>query len=403
MHGTEQTSLSSRRGFPLNYMEARFQFENPELFRSLCGIADGNVASLERILSVQLIPRGNGFVIQGREGKTVELARQLFERISRDYDHRPRHSIEEFDLKYIYSMLQKKDKNDHSDGNISAGNAVNTGSARKDGNGSLKESDLQPTEIPSGDGAHHSSDRSREEGEDQTDHDNVESAEALESTRQKVFVTARGKPIYPRTHRQAAYLESVQNKPVTICLGPAGTGKTFLAIVMACRKLLDGDVDRIILTRPAVEAGESLGFLPGDLNQKVDPYLRPVYDALYECLGMEKVHSMIAARRIEIAPLAYMRGRTLNQAMVVLDEAQNCTLAQLKMFLTRLGRNSYMCLGGDETQVDLNPGKSGLLKAVRILERVNGISVIRFGKEDIVRNAIVERIVAAFEEEESEV
>jgi|TARA_B100001939_G_scaffold152163_1_gene131473 phosphate starvation-inducible PhoH-like protein len=370
-------------------MEVRFQFDNPELFRSLCGIADGNVPSLERILDVQLIPRGNGFLIQAQEQKSVELATRLFERISHDYDHRPRHRIEEFDLKYIYSMLQKKEQNaDGSDITYLPDEAA-------EGSPDLEE------QYHNQNGGQRS--RGLSSGPmDQTDHDDMEPSEALDSTRQKVYVTARGKPIYPRTHRQAAYLESIQKNPVTICLGPAGTGKTFLAIVMACRKLLDGDVDRIILTRPAVEAGESLGFLPGDLNQKVDPYLRPVYDALYECLGMEKVHSMIAARKIEIAPLAYMRGRTLNQAMVVLDEAQNCTLAQIKMFLTRLGRNSFMCLGGDETQVDLNPGKSGLLKAVRILERVSGVSVVRFGKEDIVRNPIVERIVAAFEEEESE-
>ncbi|MCB1139506.1 MAG: PhoH family protein [Leptospiraceae bacterium] len=310
------------------------------------------------------------------------MARQLFERISYDYRHRPRHGIEEFDIKYIYSMLQKKEQSNQ-------GEQMTMGTENQD-----VSHTSQSVSAPSG--------ADRPTRHEQTDHDAVEADDALESTRQKVFVTARGKPIYPRTHRQAAYLDSVQSNPVTLCLGPAGTGKTFLAIVMACRKLMNGEVDRIILTRPAVEAGESLGFLPGDLNQKVDPYLRPVYDALYECLGMEKVHSLIAARKIEIAPLAYMRGRTLNQAMVILDEAQNCTLAQLKMFLTRLGRNSYMCLGGDESQVDLNPGKSGLLKAVRILEGVPGIAVIRFGKEDIVRNAIVERIVAAFEKEESE-
>ena len=249
-------------------METRFQFQNPDLFRSLCGIADANIPALESILSVRLIPRGNSFVIQGREDATVDLATRLFDRIARDYEHRPRHGIEEFDIKYIYSMLQKKEQN---------------GAVQNDDSVTYLEDDS----TSSGDDA---TDRATRYP---TDHDDVEPAEALESTRQKVFVTARGKPIYPRTHRQAAYLESIQSNPVTICLGPAGTGKTFLAIVTACRKLLNGEVDRIILTRPAVEAGESLGFLPGDLNQKVDPYLRPVYDALYECMGMEKVHSMI--------------------------------------------------------------------------------------------------------------
>ncbi|MCB1164961.1 MAG: PhoH family protein [Leptospiraceae bacterium] len=331
-------------------MEGRYSFENDDLFRTLCGIADQNLPSLEENLDVQLIARGNQFLIGGAAPQ-VQLAIDFFRRVASDYDQRPRHGLEEFDIKYILSMLQK--------------------------NRQMNEANEHQVAL--------------------FDEDPVE---ALGSTTQKVFVTARGKPIYPRTHRQASYLESVQTQPITFCLGPAGTGKTFLAIVTACRKLMNGEVDRIILTRPAVEAGESLGFLPGDLNQKVDPYLRPVYDALYECLGIEKVHSLIAARRIEIAPLAYMRGRTLNQAMVVLDEAQNCTLAQLKMFLTRLGRNSSMCIGGDETQVDLNPGRSGLLKAAEILSHVPGISIIRFGKEDIVRNAIVERIVAAFEKEE---
>lgn len=218
-----------------------------------------------------------------------------------------------------------------------------------------------------------------------------------ELRQEKIFTTVRGRPITARTARQSEYVASIMENAITIGIGPAGTGKTFLAIVAACRLLTQGIVDRIILTRPAVEAGESLGFLPGDLTQKVDPYLRPLYDALYECLGMEKVHQETSARRIEIAPLAYMRGRTLNDSIIILDEAQNCTLSQLKMFLTRLGRNSRMCLGGDVTQVDLSPGRSGFLEAARILRDIEGIGIVEFGKEDIIRNAMVERVVRAFE------
>ena len=221
-------------------------------------------------------------------------------------------------------------------------------------------------------------------------------------TAETVFKTINGKPIKARTERQAEYVASLLQNEITICIGPAGTGKTFLSIAAACRMFINGDKERLVLTRPAVEAGESLGYLPGDLVQKVDPYLRPLYDALYECLGTERVHDLINTRKIEIAPLAFMRGRTLNDSVVVLDEAQNCTVAQLKMFLTRLGRNSCMCLSGDVSQVDLPRGKSGLPLTVQILNNIPGIGIVRFSGEDIIRNPLIERIAQAFDEHQSE-
>ena len=212
----------------------------------------------------------------------------------------------------------------------------------------------------------------------------------------EIFVTVRGSPIQSKNSRQMQYVDSLLSKPITLAIGPAGTGKTFLSIAAACAMITTGKRAKLVVTRPAVEAGESLGFLPGDLEQKIDPYLRPLYDALYECLSRKQVHDMIASRQIEIAPLAYMRGRTLNDAVVLLDESQNCTISQLKMFLTRLGSNSSMCLSGDVTQVDLAPGKSGLAYIARILEDLEEVGVIHFKSEDIVRNPIVEKIISAF-------
>ena len=219
---------------------------------------------------------------------------------------------------------------------------------------------------------------------------------AARTGKNAVFVTARGRPVQGKNPRQMQYVDSLLSKPITLAIGPAGTGKTFLSIATACSLITTGKRAKLIITRPAVEAGESLGFLPGDLEQKIDPYLRPLYDALYECLSRKQVHDMIASRQIEIAPLAYMRGRTLNDAVILLDESQNCTLAQLKMFLTRLGLNSSMCLSGDITQVDLAPGKSGLAHIAKILEELKEVGVICFKSEDIVRNPIVEKIISAF-------
>ncbi len=214
----------------------------------------------------------------------------------------------------------------------------------------------------------------------------------------KVMIRTRKKTIVPRSSTQVTYMEELTRKDVIFALGPAGTGKTYLAVAQAVSQLITGSVDRLILSRPAVEAGERLGFLPGDMKEKVDPYLRPLYDALYDTLPAEQVERRIASGEIEIAPLAFMRGRTLANAFIILDEAQNTTTAQMKMFLTRFGEGSRMVICGDPKQVDLpQPGVSGLADAVGRLEGVEGIGVVRFNVADVVRHPIVGRIVQAYE------
>ena len=211
-------------------------------------------------------------------------------------------------------------------------------------------------------------------------------------------VTTKGKPIKPKTLGQKKYVEAIRKNTVTLGIGPAGTGKTYLAVAMAVKAYKAKEIDRIILTRPAVEAGEKLGFLPGDLQSKVDPYLRPLYDALFEMLGAETVQRYMERGDIEIAPLAYMRGRTLDDSFIILDEAQNTTPEQMKMFLTRLGFNSKMVVTGDVTQIDLPDGKmSGLKQVMKILQGVEDIAICTFKQSDVVRHQLVQRIIAAYE------
>ncbi len=213
-----------------------------------------------------------------------------------------------------------------------------------------------------------------------------------------ICLTTRGKPIKAKTVGQKKYVNAIKKNTVIMGIGPAGTGKTFLAVAMAVTALKSKQVERIILTRPAVEAGEKLGFLPGDLQNKIDPYLRPLYDALYEMLGSEAYQRYVERGIIEIAPLAYMRGRTLDDAFIILDEAQNTTPEQMKMFLTRLGFNSKAVVTGDLTQTDLPFGKkSGLLEAVKILEGIDDIAVHRFSERDVVRHRLVQKIILAYE------
>jgi phosphate starvation-inducible PhoH-like protein len=213
-----------------------------------------------------------------------------------------------------------------------------------------------------------------------------------------VCITEKGRPLKAKTLGQKRYVDTMRKNTITLGIGPAGTGKTFLAVAMAVRAFRAHEINRIILTRPAVEAGEKLGFLPGDLQNKVDPYLRPLYDALFEMLGVENYHKYVERGNIEIAPLAYMRGRTLDDSYIILDEAQNTTHEQMKMFLTRLGNGSKAVITGDVTQIDLpDIRKSGLVEAAKVLRHVEDIGIVRFTEKDVVRHRLVQEIIKAYE------
>lgn len=229
---------------------------------------------------------------------------------------------------------------------------------------------------------------------------NKEQIEELEDT---IAVTKKGREVKPKTIGQKHYINLIRNNDITLGVGPAGTGKTYLAVAMAVRAFKKEEISRIILTRPAVEAGESLGFLPGDMKDKVDPYLRPLYDALFDMLGDEKCAKYIERGIIEVAPLAFMRGRTLDNAFIILDEAQNTTPEQMKMFLTRLGFGSKAVVTGDLTQIDLpNKYKSGLIQAMDVLKHVDGVGINKFTEKDVVRHELVQRIIKAYEKFDEE-
>ena len=223
-------------------------------------------------------------------------------------------------------------------------------------------------------------------------------AELPQLTSDGICMTSKGKPVKPKTLGQKRYVELIRQNTVVLGIGPAGTGKTYLAVAMAVSAFRAKEVNRIILTRPAVEAGEKLGFLPGDLQSKVDPYLRPLYDALFDMLGSETYQKYLERGNIEVAPLAYMRGRTLDDSFIILDEAQNTTPEQMKMFLTRLGFNSKMVVTGDVTQIDLPDGRtSGLKEAMRVLRGVEDVGICQFNEKDVVRHQLVQRIIQAYE------
>jgi len=225
-----------------------------------------------------------------------------------------------------------------------------------------------------------------------------EETRVQELTEDFIAITAKGRPVRPKTLGQKAYLKAIQKNSITFGVGPAGTGKTYLAVAMAVKAFKSKDVERIILTRPAVEAGEKLGFLPGDLQDKVDPYLRPLYDGLFDMLGAESFQKLLEKQIIEVAPLAYMRGRTLDNAFIILDEAQNTSPEQMKMFLTRMGTGSKVVVTGDVTQIDLpDKSRSGLVDALRVLKDIEGIERIFFTEKDVVRHRLVQEIVKAYD------
>jgi len=212
-----------------------------------------------------------------------------------------------------------------------------------------------------------------------------------------ICITAKGRPLKPKTLGQKKYIDSIKKNTIVFGVGPAGTGKTYLAVAMAVRAFRAHEVNRIILTRPAVEAGEKLGFLPGDLQSKVDPYLRPIYDAMFDMLGAENHQKYVERGNIEVAPLAYMRGRTLDDSFIILDEAQNTTPEQMKMLLTRLGVNSKLVVTGDITQIDLPDRRSGLVEAIKVLKNIDDIKIVYFNEKDVVRHRLIQDIIKAYD------
>ncbi len=322
-------------------------FDNKRLV-NLCGQLDEHLRLIERRLAVQISNRGNQFKVSGKKNDrdaAVSVLEALYKESSNDI----------LDPKRVHIFLQASGIESQL-----KENAENSGLKKPDSNTpDLKEDDIS--------------------------------------------ILAGRSLIKPRGQNQQGYLKGVLSNDISFGIGPAGTGKTFLAVACAVQALEKDEVRRIILTRPAVEAGENLGFLPGDLSQKIDPYLRPLYDALYEMLGFEKVSKLIERNVIEVAPLAFMRGRSLNESFIILDEAQNTTQEQMKMFLTRIGFGSTAIVTGDITQIDLPGGRpSGLKHAIEVLSKVKGISFTHFNSKDVVRHALVQGIVDAYEKSDQQ-
>lgn len=341
---------------------------------SLCGQFDENLRQIEQRLDIEIRNRGNAFAFYGDALKAhaaSSLLRQLYTE-TRNHDHiRPER---------VHIFLQQ------SDMELRVADFDTESEAPLSGNKSF-ESEQHPMENAS------SNAMLTTDGQDSPT-DNIANF--------SVIRTKKGN-VRPRGLSQQHYVRAIQTHDINFGIGPAGTGKTYLAVACAVESYLRNEVERILLVRPAVEAGEKLGFLPGDLSQKVDPYLRPLYDALYEMMGVETVGKLIERQVIEVAPLAYMRGRTLNNAYIILDESQNTTQEQMKMFLTRVGFGSTAVITGDLTQIDLPRGtRSGLLHSSEVLKNVEGISFTRFLAKDVVRHPLVQRIVEAYDVHENE-
>jgi len=326
-------------------------FDNNALLPELYGQHDEHIARVEQTLGVRIASRGNKLVLEGpalpcTQARTVLL--YLYQSLEGGAN------ITLGDVDGALRLGQEKDVD------------LLATSGQKPDNGRVKDKNSKPKKTipPSG----------------------------------IMKINTRKRVVTPRTPVQNHYIKELASNDLIFAAGPAGTGKTYLAVAMAVSKLINGEVDRIILSRPAVEAGENLGYLPGDMKDKVDPYLRPLYDALHDTMPAEQVAKCIEIGEIEIAPVAFMRGRTLSHAFVILDEAQNTTPGQMKMFLTRLGENSSMVVTGDPSQVDLLPGvESGLQHAIKTLDGIEGISIVMFTEKDVIRNQLVRRIINAYD------
>jgi phosphate starvation-inducible PhoH-like protein len=344
---------------------------------NLCGPLDENLRQIEQALDVTLQRRGHRISIRGRGAKIALNALENFYNSARDPI-----SVDDIQLALVEARHPGNSSGNNSGGRSGNNSGNQAGNARSNGDdeADAREVDARFRGDP---------DHPFDEPASQADVDEEEYGPKLYTRRADL----RG-----RTPAQREYLKQIVSHDVTFGVGPAGTGKTYLAVACAVDALERDQVKRIVLTRPAVEAGERLGFLPGDLAQKVDPYLRPLYDALYDLLGFDKTAKMFERQMIEIAPLAYMRGRTLNHAFIILDEAQNTTPEQMKMFLTRIGFGSKAVVTGDTTQIDLPRGqKSGLIEAEQVLSNVRGIALTRFTSADVVRHPLVARIVEAYD------
>ncbi len=325
-------------------LEISFSPADNQRLANLCGTLDENLKQVETALDVVISRRGEHFSLAGKFPQT-QMAAQALQHF---YDHSQHHlSLEQIQLGLIEVLNRQHN----------------------------------PVDV---------------------NHTTTEVEDARQSPASPQLMTRRSN-LYGRTPRQAQYLQQIQEHDITFAIGPAGTGKTYLAVASAVDALERGLVSRLILVRPAVEAGERLGFLPGDMTQKVDPYLRPLYDALYDLMGFDKTSKQFERNTIEIAPLAFMRGRTLNQSFIILDEAQNTTPEQMKMFLTRIGLSSKAVITGDVTQIDLpKHQKSGLVDAQAVLNDIRGIAFTHFKSEDVVRHPLVQRIVNAYEKHDKQ-
>jgi len=338
----------TKAGAVSNIVKLDLEFDDPQILGDLFGEYDRNIVAIENRLGVYIAARGTKLKIEGEEEAVAQAGAVL---------------------NGIYNRLEQ-------------GQEIDTGAVEAI-IAMAADPRVAKTAKQSGSGGKAKPDKMAKN----------DVADAP-----KVMIRTRKKTIFPRSVRQAHYMEALARDDMIFALGPAGTGKTYLAVAQAVSQLVAGSVDRLILSRPAVEAGEKIGFLPGDLKEKVDPFLRPLYDALYDTLPAEQVERRIESGEIEIAPIAFMRGRTLSDAFVILDEAQNTTAAQMKMFLTRFGMNSRMVICGDPKQVDLpRDAVSGLADAVSKLKDIERVSMVEFGASDVVRHPLVGKIVEAYE------